>query len=189
MGDHFGHSNSSGRAVRQLWHHRCLVLVYSGGGLTAVFSRATGVSTQKKNPTSHQSWYRNARKLLQTVSFVSGSCCISLSIIWESLSSCTSISSKSRFRQTDDRDHTQLSLAQPQAPKIYPKWRKKGGACQLLWCQFWRLPGLWAQTICDSERRKAKPLVIHKWFANELPEPLGFTVKSTPCKPRLVLKS
>lgn len=82
-----------------------------------------------------------------------------------------------------------LSLAQPQATKIYPKWRKKGGACQLLWCQFWRLPGLWAQTRCDSERRKAKPLVIHKWFANELPESLGFTVKSTPCKPRLVLKS
>lgn len=41
----------------------------------------------------------------------------------------------------------------------------------------------------DSERRKAKPLVIHKWFANELPESLGFTVKSTPCKPRLVSKS
>lgn len=178
MGDHFGHSNSSGRAVRQLWHHCCLVLVYIGGGLTAVFSRATGVSTQKKKtPTSHQSWYRNTRRLLQTVSFVSGSCCISLSIIWESLSSCTSMSSKSRLRQTDDRNHTQLSLAQPQATKIYPKWRKKGSACQLLW------------KTAGSERRKAKPLVIHKWFANELPESLGFTVKSTPCKPRLVLKS
>lgn len=41
----------------------------------------------------------------------------------------------------------------------------------------------------DCEHKPAKPLVIHKWFANELPESLGFTVKSTPCKPRLVLKS
>lgn len=165
MGNHFWHSNSSGCAVRQLWHHRCLVLVYSGGGPTAVFSRTTGVSTQKKLPTSHQSWYRNTRSLLQTVSFFSGSCCISLSIIWESLSSCTSMSSKSRLRQTVSRDHTQLSLVRPQATKIYPKWHKKGGACQLLWCQFWRLPGPWAQTRVTVKDVKLN----HLWFTSGLP--------------------
>lgn len=161
----------------------CDITAASSLFILAVGSQQSSLEQQvsplrkKKTPTSHQSWYRNTRRLLQTVSFVSGSCCISLSIIWESLSSCTSMSSKSRLRQTDDRNHTQLSLAQPQATKIYPKWRKKGSACQLLW------------KTAGSERRKAKPLVIHKWFANELPESLGFTVKSTPCKPRLVLKS